>query len=1007
MERTKTIKGIYLTQEHLETEINASWKEFENNDNLSNPKHSFNKHISACFESFKQSVENQEVVTINATTFYLSKEQVFGFVYRPTGSRWYYTSDRYFILTPLHALMIEYADGAYHDVKFNQNQAGGAIKSIYPKLPILRHQDTMQSMQNIIRIHRNDLEVLDNSCSGYMRDWNYYWYLGADNTLDYAYMPNNRCYWHLDLVPASPSLKKIFKWLYTAPQSRVSARALQTQWWLKQLKENLADRVKKSEDIQSYIANNNSFSRFPTDQKNLLTSMLEAYLKNKEQGIERAVEQAYQQAMPSIAIQFPTSLTNSRDYAILKAFEWNAGVQKWTLQHAQNISANITAPENYFDNLIQADAERAAIKVYDPKILTDANRGLWELWEQGGEQRGVFVPFKTPAVARNPKIDIKNGLVGIDFGTASTVVVYQEESAQIHPMRIGATNLSEVKKSDYENPTIIGFENLTRFLQHYKAQAGRPKTQWNDVNISHTADRSDYPPNAILKKLKQWAGSKHQKLRIADKQKRHFDVPGSLDLKENDLNPIELYAYYLGLYINNQHHGIFLNYLLSFPVTYEVEVRQMILESFKKGIAKSLPNSLHAQGVVDQLNVEEGASEPAAYAIMALEGYGFEPSADERVYYGVFDFGGGTTDFDFGLFKEAPESSRYDYILEHFGAGGDRYLGGENLLELASFEVFKKNKDLLLQKHFPFKKPAEGVPFPGSEILLSESQEARANTETLIKELRPLWEGGEFKDEGMLKLNLVDSGGNPKAGESLDFNAQEILTLFKNRIKRGVENFFGEFMHATKAYFASKGDRAWDIRAFHIFLAGNASKSAFVTELFEEKITQIKTKMEQEGLQATEFIVHQPLSGEDLEKPNGKTGVAFGLIKARRGGSIQVIDYNVEENIKFKYFLGRSKKRKFYTLVARNQPYNEWVQFLDASESHFEVYYTSHASASTNTLSLEDSAIKKKALETGIISENAFIFVRLVGPSAFEFVVATEEGLKEQDYLTEISKVEL
>ncbi|WP_104732721.1 hypothetical protein [Helicobacter salomonis] len=55
-------------------------------------------------------------------------------------------------------------------------------------------------------------------------------------------------------------------------------------------------------------------------------------------------------------------------------------------------------------------------------------------------------------------------------------------------MRIGATNLSEVKKSDYENPTIISFENLTHFLQHYKAQAGRPKTKWNDVKISHAAN---------------------------------------------------------------------------------------------------------------------------------------------------------------------------------------------------------------------------------------------------------------------------------------------------------------------------------------------------------------------------------------------------------------------------------------------------------------------------------------------------------------------------------------
>ncbi|WP_104753534.1 hypothetical protein [Helicobacter salomonis] len=239
MERTKTIKDIYLTQEHLETEMNASWKEFENNDNLSNPKHSFTKHVNACFEIFKQSVENQEVVSLDETTFYLPKEQVFGFVYRPTEFRWadrywerHYREDRYFIPTPLHALMVGHADGAYHDVKFNQNQAECAIKSIYPKLPILRHKDTMQKLTNVIRIHRNDLKVLDDSCSGHMKeDWDYYWYLGTNNTLEYKYLhlPHDSYFWHLDLVPVPHSLKKIFKWLYTASQSRVSAHYLQAQ----------------------------------------------------------------------------------------------------------------------------------------------------------------------------------------------------------------------------------------------------------------------------------------------------------------------------------------------------------------------------------------------------------------------------------------------------------------------------------------------------------------------------------------------------------------------------------------------------------------------------------------------------------------------------------------------------------------------------------------------------------------------------------------------------------
>ncbi|WP_120945580.1 acetate and sugar kinases/Hsc70/actin family protein [Helicobacter labacensis] len=896
MEHTKTINGIHIPKEQLEARMNASWEEFSNNENLSSPEHSFTKHIIACCVLFKQSAEKEDLIPLNDRIFYLPKEKFFAFVYQQKHD------DKNFKPNPTHALAIEHAGKAYHELKLTKEQIHNVLNMVFDKLPLKQAGDN--TIGNNITCKQPYLNEKDGQS-----------YLAGLGHRGVATLVD----WTLDLVPTPQSFKEVFTFLYPC-----------------------------------------------------LTLL-------------------------QMGIQLPC-LRDSTDHAILRNFEYDLYRKKWILR-AFNIPP---VAESFSGDFILADRTRAGIQEYDSKMLTDPNRGLWELW---GEQGGVFVLFKTPAVARNPKADIKNGLVGIDFGTASTAVVYQEESASIHLMRIAPSNVSE---GHYENPTSICFEDLTRFLQSYRAQKGRPKTRWDDVNTAHVAQSSKGNPTGYLNGLKQWAGNKHQKFQITDKQKTHFEVKGALDLRGDDLNPIEIYAYYLGLYINNQYHGIYLNYLLSFPVTYEQEVRQMILESFKRGLAKSLPNSLHAQGVADRLKVEEGASEPAAYAIMALEGYGFEPSAEERVYYGVFDFGGGTTDFDFGLFKEAPQASRYDYILEHFGAGGDRYLGGEHLLELASLEVIKYNKDKLLQQHIPFKKPAEGKPFSGSEILLSESQEARANTQKLVELLRPLWEGREFegKEESTFSFSGYNRDGGP-AVASLDFDSKKILALFKERIKRGVENFFGEFVHATNAYFNSRGDSARDIDSFHIFSAGNASKSAFVTELFKEKITQIKAEMEQEGLQEIEFIVHQPLGGEDLEKPNGKTGVAFGLIKARRGGSIQVIDYNVEENIKFKYFLGRSKKRKFYTLVARNQPYNQWVQFLDASESHFEVYYTSHASASTNTLSLEDSAIKKKALETGMVSDRAFIFVRLVSPSEFEFVVATQEGLESGEYLTEINKVKL
>lgn len=73
-------------------------------------------------------------------------------------------------------------------------------------------------------------------------------------------------------------------------------------------------------------------------------------------------------------------------------------------------------------------------------------------------------------------------------------------------------------------------------------------------------------------------------------------------------------------------------------------------------------------------SVKSGVSEPAAYAACALQEFGLEPDSNgnNKLYYAVFDFGGGTTDFDFGSWSLS-DSTRYDYVLTCFGSGGDGY----------------------------------------------------------------------------------------------------------------------------------------------------------------------------------------------------------------------------------------------------------------------------------------------------------------------------------------------
>ncbi len=121
----------------------------------------------------------------------------------------------------------------------------------------------------------------------------------------------------------------------------------------------------------------------------------------------------------------------------------------------------------------------------------------------------------------------------------------------------------------------------------------RPNTKWHDLLISHTAYEN--LKNSALDrfnsyiKLKQWVEDRNRKLKLEDFQGNIYELKEFEKLEDGDLNPIELYAYYLGLYINNQHSdNIYLEYLLSFPVTYNLDIREKILSSFKKGIRQGL-----------------------------------------------------------------------------------------------------------------------------------------------------------------------------------------------------------------------------------------------------------------------------------------------------------------------------------------------------------------------------------------------------------------------------------
>lgn len=790
-----------------------------------------------------------------------------------------------------------------------------------------------------------------------------------------------------------------------------------------------------------------------------------------------------------------SKISNNTDEELYNKLCWELKDMLIKYRDTKSID-EISAEIDIKNILLNCEKIRADIDPYEERLLTDPNRGHWDLWSSKDNSQ-YTMQMAESWIARNPICDInENGVIAIDFGTKSTIVVYQSDIEHSLPMGIGDGNLSkEPSPKRYENPTVMHFVDLETFINDYNSKEGRPETKWEDLTISHTAmDQFDNSKSSdyyeYLHQIKQWAGQREKKFRIKSHTGESYVLPSFLDMDADGWNPIEIYAYYIGLYINNMRkgHGIFLEYYLSFPVTYETKIREKIVKSFEKGLKKSLPTSiLENEDIMKKFKVNGDISEPAAYAVCALQEYGFEPDGDEEVFYGIFDFGGGTTDFDFGLWKQSAKR-KYDYTIENFGAGGDEFLGGENLLEMLAFEVFKENQNMMREKGYTFTLAPKCTEFLGSDSLLADSQEAEKNMYNLMEKIRPYWENEKNSNENLsydnvtgfieriknsidndslyneinTKLdniltrkeetnysneeiyNLIESlsdeygiefdnetddlkfvvtlynkEGQDQVNEELHFSRKKLYELIEKRIREGVNNFFSALL------LSYQNDRVKKPTTVNILLAGNSCKSSIVTRIFEEEVNkrelEIKGKYKENIKDKDKkfFEIFPPLGTEaaykkmeargievdrnNYEKPTGKTGVAFGLIQCRKGGTIERIANNEKNSeIPFQYFIGWRSRKKFVvfrdeskTTKYRGKPdYNVWYKFIEADDSVFELYYTTLPECVNGDLAVDgNAAVKRLRCETDVVDDDAYVYIRAVDPHTLEYVVAKDDNV--------------
>ncbi|WRD07168.1 hypothetical protein E5K71_00310 [Helicobacter pylori] len=665
--------------------------------------------------------------------------------------------------------------------------------------------------------------------------------------------------------------------------------------------------------------------------------------------------------------------------------------------------------EKFKELMLNVDSVAVGLKSYSQSQLLDLNGGHWDLETPSLSKESVTFRFdnlpKNPNdpskeenfYARSSLKDLNKGVVAIDFGTKSTTASYMDKMGTYRLLSIGGL-VDDTILTKFENPTIMEFRHRKKFITEYNALDHRPFTEHNDMGVAHEAQKnlSHTQGNQLYRffsQLKQWAG--------ADEKQNFRDCEEDFPLESftncTDFNPIEIYAYYIGRCINNMHNGVFLKYFLSYPIKYEKHQAEKIRESFERGLKKSLPRHVFDdEKTAKAFKVELRASEPCAYAISALKSYGFFKSEklDKPIYYGVFDFGGGTTDFDFGKWEKSA-NPKFFYKMTHFSSGGDKYLGGENLLELLAFEVYAKNFQELKSKDIVIAKPNyDRIDTQRFGSFMQNSREARLNLQTIASQLRPflenldadiieaIEENEEFSIEGFekdFKTMLLDRNGVETECD-LKVDCKEILSLLKDKIDDGVKNFFAGF---SKVMAENIDDQC---RAFHIFLGGNASKSVLVKQAFENaKEKQLKDYKQKTSKDDFTFIIYEPLgteasdkqilelTGEDVSnippylKPTCKTGVAFGLLESRdKAKGIEMP--SISSNPVFKYDLGIEIEGKFHAKIHRDslKP-NEYQIFQTKEEwggfDELEIRYSDKSLANTNTLNIQDTQLIFIALE--------------------------------------------
>lgn len=633
------------------------------------------------------------------------------------------------------------------------------------------------------------------------------------------------------------------------------------------------------------------------------------------------------------------------------------------------------------------------------------------------------------------KAIVDNSMVSIDFGTSATcAAVPQAGNDKLFTLSGPAKRDMNDGDNAYENPTNIMIYHWDEVYKQWSVDNDDFPffmTKSNNVDEKFADYDSGYKVEdeykdvdaedgrrkmvAIMTQLKSIPFSLSHDIELKfipywSKNRTPIAIIDTLDdMGETKFNPIAFYGYLLGRAINMPANGkVYTKYQITYPVKFDNDVREKIRSSLEFGIKRALPKSIRTatkKNGKPLVSVTMNYSEPVA-CVGAIVGSQLKITSDDSKskLFAIYDLGGGTMDFAFGIFRNAQgnEIETASQVIEILGVDGDEKIGGEKLIHKLAYKIYKDNKDFMKEHGIKFVRPEDELNPDGFEGLLIEKagdEIADSNVNSIKEKLARILFKHESPVDGKLteidtikdkapdathfKLTLRGKNGEDIEAESLevtgvdDFLEKEIqktIDAFKERM----EYFFIK----NEGTIKKAGLNKYDTKDVHIFLGGNASKQHYVKDLMENVFEKVPIVRIGDVGSKDDDSERNELSNE--YKINEKTAVAFGQLRL---GNYLVNEDAIKRSDElppFGFYVGYidSGSEEFKTVLDKNETKHSWAKanHVNVGTGQTNLYYTTSTSFERKSLKplFEDVSdfveLNKRTLYIRVYEEDSIEF---------------------------------